>query len=229
MMDSKTILVTGANRGIGRETARQLVEMGHKVLLGIRDRAKAEQVQNELGKGAVALDLDITDSTSVTAVADRIQSEFRHLDVLVNNAGVFSSPEGPSCSSDEDMRAVMDVNLMGTWSLTNALLPLLQQADDPRIINVSSGMGSLDDLAAGDYGPYRMSKVSLNALTRLMAAELRGQVTISSMCPGWVRTDMGGPNATRDVSQGADTAVWFATAESVPHGVFLRDRQVIPW
>lgn len=228
-MENKTILVTGANRGIGKETARQLVEMGHRVLLGIRNRTKAEQVQRELGEGAVAFDLDVTDSQSVRLAVERIRNEFGHLDVLVNNAGVFSSPEGPSRSTDEEMRAVMDVNLFGPWSLTNALLPLLRLAQDPRVMNVSSGMGSLDDLGAGDYGPYRMSKMSLNGLTRLMAAELRGQVTISSMCPGWVRTDMGGPNATRDVSQGADTAVWFATAESVPHGVFLRDRQVIPW
>jgi NAD(P)-dependent dehydrogenase (short-subunit alcohol dehydrogenase family) len=149
------------------------------------------------------------------------------LDVLVNNAGV-EGPAGRAAEVDlEDAHRVLETNLFGAWRLAHATLPLLRASDDARIVNVSSGMGQLAEMGGG-YSAYRVSKAALNALTRVLAADEPG-IRVNSICPGWVRTDMGGSGAPRSIEQGADTAVWLATAPEIPNASFLRDRKEIPW
>ena len=155
---------------------------------------------------------------------------FGRLDVLINNAGIFSKKDGPGLTVKlQSVRSTLETNTLAPLRLAQALAPLLKRSRAGRIINVSSGMGALADMEGG-YAAYRMSKTALNAVTRILAAELRGTVAVNSVCPGWVKTDMGGPNAERDVAQGADGAVWLALdAPQNLTGQFIRDRQVIAW
>jgi NAD(P)-dependent dehydrogenase (short-subunit alcohol dehydrogenase family) len=216
-------LVSGAGRGIGREIARQLAEdHGFLVLAGARDPsdvADADFIR--------PIKLDITDPSSVGAAARSVQTDPGGLDVLVNNAGV-GGPAGRAAEIDLKVaHDVLETNLFGAWRLTAAMLPLLRASTDPRIVNVSSGMGQLAEMGGG-HSAYRVSKTALNALTRILAAE-EPAICVNAVCPGWVRTDMGGPGAERSVAEGADTAVWLATAEGTPTGSFLRNRKTIPW
>jgi NAD(P)-dependent dehydrogenase (short-subunit alcohol dehydrogenase family) len=228
----RVALVSGGNRGIGREVARRLAAEGHTVVIGARDLARGEQVADELGDGVMARQLDVTEEESVARCVAAIDDHFGRLDVLVNNAGI----EGGGWSTDaadvdlEEVREVLETNLFGAWRLTQAALPLMRRHGYGRIVNLSSGMGQLDDM--GGHAPgYRISKVGLNALTRMLNAELEGEnILVNSCCPGWVRTDMGGPGATKSVDEGADTPVWLATLpDEGPRGGFFRDREPIPW
>lgn len=212
-------LVSGANRGIGEEIARQLRDdHGYLVLAGAREPS-GDQVQ-----------LDVTDQASVDALRERIESDPGRLDALVNNAGVISDYERLEEIELETAREVLEVNLWGTWRLTRAMLPLLRGGGHGRVVNMSSGMGQLSDMNGG-AAPYRVSKAGVNALSRIVAAEEGGRgILANSVCPGWVETDMGGAGATRSVAEGADTAVWLATIDDDgPNGGFFRDREPIPW
>jgi NAD(P)-dependent dehydrogenase (short-subunit alcohol dehydrogenase family) len=175
--------------------------------------------------------LDVTDADSVASALAAIEREFGRLDVLVNNAGVALDQGGRASDPDMDaVRRTLEVNLFGAWRLTLAALPLMRRAGAGRIINVSSGLGQLDAMGGGSPG-YRLSKVSLNALTRMLSAELGEGFSVNSVCPGWVRTRMGGASAPRSPEEGADTVVWLATlpAAEAPRGGFFRDRRAIPW
>ncbi len=222
--EQRVALVSGANRGIGAEIARALAaDHGFVVLAGARDPGKVEARD-----GVVAVELDVSDDDSVAAAFGRIESDPGRLDVLVNNAGVGGNYTDSAAEFDlDDARRTLETNLFGAWRLAQAALPLLRDSDDPRIVNVSSGAGQLDDMQGG-YPAYRISKSGLNALTRILAAE-EGRVRVNSLCPGWVRTDMGGSGAPRSVEEGADTAVWLATDPGVGSGGFYRDRKPIPW
>jgi NAD(P)-dependent dehydrogenase (short-subunit alcohol dehydrogenase family) len=223
MTERRVALVSGASRGIGREIARRLAgEHGYLVLAGARDPGSVD-----LQGSVVPVRLDVTDPASVNAALGRIASDPARLDVLINNAGVGGSASSAVTAELAEAHQVLETNLFGAWRLAQAALPLLRASDDPRIVNVSSGMGQLADMGGG-YAAYRISKTALNALTRILAAEEPG-VRVNSICPGWVRTDMGGEGAPRSVEEGADTAVWLATATHVPTGMFLRDRTAIPW
>ena len=227
----RVALVSGANRGIGREVARQLLEQGYKVVVGSRDRAKGEETAAELGDGAVATQLDVRDEASVRAAVSFVERELGRLDVLVNNAGITDGWSGTAAEADFDqVQEVLDTNLFGSWRLAKAVLPLMRRNGYGRIVNVSSGMGQLSDMGGHSPG-YRVSKTSLNALTRMLTAELADEnILVNSVCPGWVRTDMGGDNARRSVEEGADTPVWLATLpDDGPTGGFFRDRKPIPW
>ena len=227
----RVALVSGGNRGIGREIARQLVERGYKVVVGSRDLAKGEAVAEELGEGATAVQLDVTDDESVRAAVSFVERDFGRLDVLVNNAGVTDGWSGGAADADFDsVKEVLDTNLFGSWRLAKAALPVMRRNGYGRIVNVSSGMGQLSDMGGHSPG-YRVSKTGLNALTRMLTAELGNEnILVNSVCPGWVRTDMGGANARRSVEQGADTPVWLATLpDDGPTGGFFRDREPIPW
>jgi NAD(P)-dependent dehydrogenase (short-subunit alcohol dehydrogenase family) len=227
----RVALVSGANRGIGREVARQLVERGYKVVVGSRDLARGEAVADELGEGATAVQLDVTDDESVRAAVSSVERDFGRLDVLVNNAGVTDGWSGDATDADLDgVKEVLDTNLFGSWRLAKAALPVMRRHGYGRIVNVSSGMGQLSDMGGHSPG-YRVSKTGLNALTRMLTAELGNEnILVNSVCPGWVRTDMGGANARRSVEQGADTPVWLATLpDDGPTGGFFRDREPIPW
>jgi NAD(P)-dependent dehydrogenase (short-subunit alcohol dehydrogenase family) len=220
----RVALVTGASRGIGAEIARQLAaDHGLRVLAGARDPGDVTPQE-----GVVPVQLDVADDASVGALRERVDADPGRLDVLVNNAGVGASYSDSAAEIPlDEVRDTLDVNLFGPWRLVQALLPLLRRSGDARIVNVSSGAGQLADMNGG-YPGYRVSKVALNALTRILANE-EPEVRTNSLCPGWVRTDMGGPGAARSVAEGADTAVWLATDAGVGSGGFYRDRKPIPW
>jgi NAD(P)-dependent dehydrogenase (short-subunit alcohol dehydrogenase family) len=226
-------LVSGSDRGIGREIARQLAELGRHMIVTARDPDAATEATRTLADGgrlsAQGEQLDVTEPASVERLAERVRSEPGRLDVLVNNAGVAGEwGTNVATAPLDDAHRTMETNLFGAWRLTQAFLPLLRESPSARVVNVSSGAGQLSDMNGG-YPGYRVSKTALNALTRILSNEERG-VLVIAMCPGWVRTDMGGGGAPRSVADGADTAVWLATLpDDGPTGGFFRNREPIPW
>jgi NAD(P)-dependent dehydrogenase (short-subunit alcohol dehydrogenase family) len=232
-MNQRIAVVTGANRGIGFEIVRQLSKKGWKVILTARDEAKGLQASGRLKAEGLDVEfhvLDVTDPGSIRRLKEDLEKTQGRLDVLVNNAGIFI--DGNKTSLNVDMKTVretMETNFIGPFQLSQALLPLLLKSDDARIINISSGLGQLSD-GSGGYPSYSISKAALNMMTVQMAESLGAAgVKVNSVCPGWVRTDMGGPGAPRSVEEGADTAVWLAAAPDIPNGKFIRDRKEIAW
>jgi NAD(P)-dependent dehydrogenase (short-subunit alcohol dehydrogenase family) len=228
-------LVTGANRGIGFEICRQLARHKMTVVLAARSKASGMAAARELQAEGLAVEfrlLDVTSGRSVAALVPFLEKYFSRLDVLVNNAGVLLDPRGSSFldSKLKTYSDTLDTNFYGPLRLAQALIPLMQRNGYGRIVNLSSGLGQLAEMGTGTPA-YRVSKTALNALTRIVAAEVKASgILVNSMCPGWVRTGMGGPNAPRSVAQGADTAVWLATLpKNGPSGGFFRDRKPISW
>src|ERR1700716_1351021 len=228
--DGRVALVTGANRGIGREVARQLAERGYQVLLSARDGAKASAAAEELsaGTGGVLrpLTLDVSDPQSISAAADAVRSGPGRLDVLVNNAAIGSDFGVAGVAPDfAAIQRALDTNFYGAYRLTVELLDLLRDSPHPRIVNVSSGMGGVAEMGGWSPG-YRVSKAALNAMTRILATELKDAgFLVNSACPGFVNTDMGGPmGATKPVEDGAAGIVCLATlARGGPTGGFFSD------
>lgn len=235
----KIAVVTGANRGLGLETARQLAGRGFHVLLTARKaqagaaalkQFQAETLSAELRK------LDVNSTDDAQALARHIKEAYGRVDVLVNNAGILpeSSRESGAKSSAPlkvspvTVMEIFNTNTLGAVRLIQALAPLMPAGG--RTVNVSSGMGALNDMGGGYLG-YRLSKAALNAVTRVFAAELAPHhIAVNSVCPGWVRTDMGGTNASRSVEKGAETIVWLASApEAAESGFFWRDKKKIAW
>ena len=235
MTTEKTALVTGANKGIGLEIARQLARAGFRVFLTARSRQRGEETVHKLqedGLNVEFLQLDVTDETSIEQLAKELASRIDRLDVLVNNAGILlDAPNASVLEVEPDVIVqTLQTNTLGPLRLIQKLVPLFAKSDAGKVINVSSGGGQLADM--GDWAPaYSLSKTALNAVTGMMAAALKDKhIAVNSICPGWVRTDMGGSGAPRSVEQGADTVTWLATeAPSDLTGKFLRDRTVIPW
>jgi NAD(P)-dependent dehydrogenase (short-subunit alcohol dehydrogenase family) len=228
-----TALVTGANKGIGREVASQLAKKGFHVFIGARNRDAGRQAAEEIAKqrGTVTfLEIDLSDNESVTGAAREFAKITDHLDVLVNNAGIIADGDDAILEmSDDIFRKTIETNVLGALRVTRAFAPLLAKSKAPRVINVSSGGGQLTGGADGWSPAYCISKTALNGVTSQLAAALP-KFAVNSVCPGWVRTDMGGRNATRSVEEGADTIVWLATdAPQELTGKFLRDRKEIPW
>ncbi|WP_414587397.1 SDR family oxidoreductase [Scytonema sp. PCC 10023] len=233
----KVAVVTGANRGMGFEACRQLAKKGYQVVLTSRDEAKgkaaAEKLQAE-GLNVIFHPLDVTNDESSQKLAEFIREQFGKLDVLVNNAAIYiDSQTGGNSVFDakiDTLRQTMETNVYGVLRVTQALIGLMQKQNYGRIVNVSSGSGQLTDMGSG-IPTYRISKTALNALTRILANELQGKnILVNSVCPGWVKTDMGGPNAPRTPEQGVDTIVWLATLpDGSATGGFFRDRQPIDW
>lgn len=227
----RTVLITGANRGIGLAIARQLGELGHTVLLGARDLAAGQQAAETLRRqklDVTPIHLDLTAADSIDAALQQINAERHHIDVLINNAGVLH--ERPLLDlTDAEVAESIAVHLTGPLRLVRAFVPDMIGRGYGRIVNISSGWGSFAE-GLGGPGAYGITKSALNALTVRLAAELPTSVKVNSMCPGWVRTRMGGPNAERSPDEGADTAVWLATLpDHGPTGGFFRDRQPIAW
>src|ERR671910_2324125 len=231
MQNGRVALVSGANRGIGREIVRQLAERGVTTILGSRDEEKGRVAAGGMDGDVRVRQLDATDEKGIAQLACDVEEEFGRLDVLVNNAGVSIDRGQHGVDADLDVvRETLEMNLFGAWRLCEAFVPLMQRNRYGRIVNISSGMGALNDMGGGSPG-YRVSKAGLNVLTRILASELRGSgILVNSVCPGWVRTDMGGSGATRSIEEGAEGAVWAATLPNTgPTGGFFRDRRPVPW
>jgi len=226
-------LITGANKGIGHEVARQLAAKGFHVFVGARNskagRKAAEDMAKKSGK-ATFLEIDVADNDSVTTAAREFSKIEDHLDVLVNNAGIIVDGDSAILKISDDLfRETLETNTLGALRVTRALEPLLGKSKAPRVINVSSGGGQLTGGADGWAPAYCISKTALNGVTTQLAAALP-KFAVNSVCPGWVRTEMGGENASRSVEEGADTIVWLASkAPQDLTGKFLRDRKEIPW
>ena len=227
-------LVTGANRGLGFETCLQLARLGMHVILTSRDPRLGEQAVELLSRLGPPVDffpLDVTSPSSLAALQAFVEQHYGRLDVLVNNAGVYLD-EGVSVFDVpmDQFRLTIDTNFYGPLCLCRAFVPLMVKHGYGRVVNVSSGYGSMSDVG-GHVASYRISKLALNGLTRIVAAEVNSrQVKVNAVDPGWVRTDMGGRYASHSVEQGAETITWLATLPpDGPSGGFFHDKKQIPW
>ena len=227
-------LVTGANRGIGLGVTRQLAALGFTVILGSRDPAKGETAARLMAEGGLRVipkQLDVTDQKSVDELKLWVEEQFGHLDALVNNAAIlYDSWQGATNADMNTVREAFETNTLGAWRMCQAFIPLLRKSGHGRIVNVSSESGSLSVMGGGTPA-YSVSKVALNALTRMLADELKSsRILVNSVCPGWVATEMGGPDAPRTVEEGAASVVWAVTLpDTGPTGGFFRDGQPLQW
>lgn len=230
----KVALVTGANGGIGRAIARKLAELDIHVVTTARNLAQANHTVEELvGRGLAASGarLDVTEPDTITTTVQHMLDHHGRVDILVNNAGISDGDQRPASTDPELTSRVWRVNVLGAWQCAEAVIPAMRTAGYGRIVNLSSTLGSLHHMTRPTEPAYRVSKAALNAVTRVLAAELTGTgILVNSASPGWVRTDLGGPNAPRSVDQGADTPVWLATLpDDGPTGGFFFDRQPLQW
>jgi NAD(P)-dependent dehydrogenase (short-subunit alcohol dehydrogenase family) len=233
----KVALVTGGNKGIGFAIAEQLAQAGVQTILGARDEDKGKQALEALRKKGLQnvafVQLDVTDAQDIQHTVDTLSNRYGHLDILVNNAGILPDEDSEARGIEVDpdtMQKVFETNTLAPLRLTQALIPLIKKSESGRIVNISSGLGALHDMDGG-YLAYRVSKTALNAITRVLAAELQNSgVTVNAVCPGWVRTDMGGPNASRSPEESAAGIVPLLIDDAPGHtGQFLRDGQPIEW
>ncbi len=238
MTETKVALVTGGNRGIGLEIARELARLGVMTALGARDYqaglAAADKLHSE-GLEPVVVELDVTSRQSIAAAVAKTHDLFGRIDILVNNAGILidgdsSGVAGVVDVSIEKVMQTFATNTVGPLMMMQAVIPHMREQGYGRIVNMSTGLGQLSEMGA-KYPAHRLSKAALNALTRTAAAELDGgTIKVNAMCPGWVRTDMGGAQAARSVEEGAQTAIWLAMLpEDGPTGGFFRDMKPIAW
>jgi NAD(P)-dependent dehydrogenase (short-subunit alcohol dehydrogenase family) len=241
-LTKRVALVTGSNKGIGFEIARQLGRRGRTVLIGARDEKRGAEAASKLrdeGIDAHHVRLDVSDAATIAPLAAAIEARFGRLDVLVNNAGVLLDQNVPPSALDVGvLKKTFDTNVFGAFAVTKALLPLIKKSDAGRVVNLSSTLGSLT-LMSDPTNPYssfvgvayQASKTALNMLTVGLAKELAGtKVLVNSVCPGWVKTDMGTDAAPLSVEQGADTPVWLATLPADgPTGGYFNSRQPLPW
>ena len=232
-------LVTGANKGIGKEIARQLGALGMTVLLGVRDSGRGEEAVVELkagGADAEAIRIDVTDEASITEAASQIEAKFGRLDVLVNNAGI--ALETTNVLDMDVLRRTYDTNVFGVYAVTKAMLPLLRKSEAGRIVNMSSGLGSLTQNSDPNWAfaavkplAYNSSKAALNMMTVIFAAELKDTpVKVNSADPGYTATDLNQNRGTRTVAQGAIAAVRLATLPADgPTGAYYDEDSIVPW
>jgi NAD(P)-dependent dehydrogenase (short-subunit alcohol dehydrogenase family) len=234
MAEQRIALVTGGNRGIGLETCRQLAGRGIKVILGSRDAARGSAAARELavaGAHVEARQLDVSSAKSISECMNWVRHDLGQLDILVNNAGVMiEEGDADPLEELEIIRETMQTNVYGPFLLSRLAIPIMKSRRHGRIVNLSSGMGSLAEMGAG-YIAYRLSKAGINVVTRVIAAETEGMgILVNSVDPGWVRTEMGGRGASRTLEKGAETVTWLATLpDDGPTGAFFRDRKAIAW
>lgn len=234
MSHPKIALVTGANRGIGLEVCRQLLKLGHTVILSSRNKEKGQKAIQKLGNqnpNLIYHQLDVTDIKSIETLKNFIQNRFEKLDVLVNNAGINYDTWHNALNADLiESRQTLEVNLFGAWQMCQSFIPMMKDNGFGRIVNVSSGSGQFHTMGGGTPA-YAISKAGMNVLTIKLAKLTEGTgVLVNTLCPGWVRTDMGGMNATRSVEEGASGIIWAATLpDNGPNGGFFRDGQPIEW
>lgn len=238
----RVALITGANRGIGLAVAAQLAQSGLTAIIGARDETKGIQAQNALADRGIDVHctvLDVTDPTSIVAAIGKISDAYRRLDVLVNNAGIMI--DGGTNILELPLRLLqntINTNALGPLLVSQACVALMRENGYGRIVNVSSTLGALSEIVnpqssyAGLHAPaYRLSKTMLNGITALLAKELRGSnILVNSVCPGWVRTDLGGPEAPITPEEAAETVTWLATLpDDGPTGGFFRESQPLAW
>jgi len=230
--EQRVAIVTGANRGIGLEVVRQLAEREYRVVLGSRDIDKGEAAANKVraGAGVLVRQLDVTDQSDIDRLRDEIAKTFGSLHVLVNNAAIHYDTDQNAFDADlQIVQEALDTNLYGAWRMCKTFIPLMRKSRHARIVNVSSEAGSLTEMGGGTPA-YAVSKAALNALTRILAAELRrDRILVNAVSPGWVATDMGGPGG-RPVRAGAASIMWAVELrDSGPTGGFFRDGRPVPW
>jgi NAD(P)-dependent dehydrogenase (short-subunit alcohol dehydrogenase family) len=240
-MKQQVALVTGSNRGIGFEIAKQLAMKEIDVILTSRNSANGDAAVRKLAregvkKVVVPMELDVSNQVSVDSLLDNVEKDFGRLDILVNNAAILIDKDDDVTASKADLETVkitLETNLFGAWRMCKAFVPLMKKNGFGRIVNVSSGAGEFEYMATsgGHWPAYSVSKTSLNALTVMLASELKGtNILVNAVCPGWVQTDMGGPNATRSVEEGAATPVWLATLpDGGPTGNNYYDMKQSSW
>jgi NAD(P)-dependent dehydrogenase (short-subunit alcohol dehydrogenase family) len=233
MEKSKIALVTGANRGIGLEVCRQLASLGYTVILSSRNEEKGKKALQQIQSSGdlVYYPLDVNDEQSIASMLGWVKSRYGRLDILVNNAGINYDTWHTALKADlQESHETIEANLFGPWRMCQAFIPLMQQGGYGRVVNVSSGAGALNGMGGGTPA-YSMSKAALNVLTiKLAANTISDNILVNTVCPGWVRTDMGGANAPRSVEEGAKGIVWAATLENDgPSGKFFRDGKPIAW
>ncbi|MGZ3373780.1 MAG: SDR family oxidoreductase [Gemmatimonadaceae bacterium] len=234
MAEEKIAVVTGGNRGIGLEVCRQLAKLGIRVILGSRDAAKGIAAAKELsatGLPVEAHQLDVASAKSIGECMNWVRRDVGRIDILVNNAGIMvEEVDADPLEELEIIRETMQTNVYGPILLSRLAIPIMKSRRYGRIVNLSSGMGSLAEMGGGYIG-YRMSKAGINVATKVIAAETEGMgILVNSVDPGWVQTAMGGQGASRNVEKGAETVVWLATLpDNGPTGAFFRDRKAIAW
>lgn len=239
MANEKVALISGANKGIGLETARQLAAQGYQVLIGARKAQEGQAAAASIGPNAHFVELDLTNPATFRSAADFIEKTFGHLDALVNNAGVdLDKSRGPSVVPIDAIRDTFNTNVFGLIELTQVMLPLLRKSPAGRVVNVSSILGSLTvnsdfnaDLGGWRGFGYNGSKTAVNMFTVLLAYELRDTpIKVNSAHPGWVKTDLGGDAAPLEVADGAKTSVWLATLPlDGPTGGYFHMQDRLPW
>ncbi len=231
---TKTALVTGGNKGIGFAICHGLLDAGFEVFLSARDRQKGEAAIEKLstdGNSVKLIELDVTDDESIKNAVNSVGQITDSLNVLINNAGIYPDEGANILTVSRDLLSTTtNTNAFSPIVITQAFLPLLKKADNPKVINMSSGNGQLDGISA-NVPSYSLSKLALNGATILLADALRSQnIAVYAMCPGWVKTDMGGASAPRTPEQGADTAIWLAMEGTMQQsGKFFRNRTEQPY
>ncbi|MCM3537946.1 SDR family oxidoreductase [Priestia endophytica] len=232
--DSKVALVTGGNRGIGYELVKQLALNDFKVILASRDPDighEAAQKLKESNLDVSFVELDIGNQESIRQGAIAVSDRYGRLDVLINNAGVYLDENEKLLNMEPSvLEKTMATNFFGAYHVIRSFIPLMEQQGYGRIINVSSEYGAMSEMSSPGVGAYKLSKLTLNGLTQLVAAEMNGDIKINAVDPGWVSTDMGGPSAPRTPKQAARSILWLATiGPEGPNGEFFRDGKRIDW
>ncbi|WP_338443798.1 SDR family oxidoreductase [Bacillus spizizenii] len=232
--DKQVVLVTGGNRGIGYELAKQLGVNGFKVILASRDPVLGPEAAQKLRASGLDVSfvlIDVEDQESIRQAVITVNEQYGRLDVLINNAGVYLDKNEKLLYMDPSiLEKTMAINFFGAYHVMRPFIPLMEKQGYGRIINVSSEYGAVSEMSDQGVGAYKLSKLALNGLTRLAAAEIKGDIKINAVDPGWVSTDMGGPSAPRTPKEAAESILWLATiGPDGPNGEFFRDRERIDW
>lgn len=232
--DIKVALVTGGNRGIGYELVKQLALIGFKVILASRDPEMGHKAIQQLRESNLDVSfvlIDVNNQESIRQAAVAINEKYGRLDVLINNAGVYLDENKQLLNMDPSiLENTMATNFFGVYHMIRSFIPLMEKQGYGRIINVSSEYGAMSEMSYPGVGAYKMSKFALNGLTQLIAAEIKSDIKINAVDPGWVSTDMGGPSAPRTPEQAAESILWLATTGAEgPNGGFFKDGKRIDW